>query len=261
MTEEQPRRAAPYGVFVDWNQRLAREAPLFRELFERNDVHRVIDAGGGTARHAILFAEWGLDVTAVDPSTDMLEEARENLADAADEIAAAGGSVTLIEGGFGDLAGLGLEPADALICTGNALPHVHGIEGLRVALADFASVMRSGAVLVLQLLNHSRLQEQHIPSLPLKVRDTEKGRRVFARIIDCPDEYTIRLDFITLTQPTGGDWELDSRVSIHTAIPPQVLVDELKDAGFGEIELLGDHTGRILDEREDESVIVVARRL
>ena len=52
--------AADYDEFVNWDKRLANEGPFFRDLFEREGVSRVIDVGAGSARHAILFATWGL---------------------------------------------------------------------------------------------------------------------------------------------------------------------------------------------------------
>ncbi len=225
-------------------------------------MRSVIDVGAGTARHAIMFASWGLDVVAVDPSESMLQQAEENLADLDHEIRAGGGSVQLVQGGFGELASLGLGPADALISTGNALPHVDGVEGLRETLSDFRAVLSPGGVLVLHLLNHTRLLGSQERTITPKVRETEEGTRIFVRLVDYPEGADfVSMDFLTLTRDSTGEWTLDSRTSQHTALSHTLLAAELQAAGFDSIELLGDHTGRKLDETVDESVIVVARAL
>jgi SAM-dependent methyltransferase len=260
MREHPTAPASDYDEFVDWEKRLAREMPLFERVFDSAGVSSVIDVGAGSARHAIAFAEKGLAVDAVDPDESMLAQAEKNAADAAERIALAGGQLRLVKAGFGELSERGLGPADAVTCTGNALPHVEGHQGLRVALLDFAAVVRPGGVLLLHLLNHARLLRKRPRAIPPVVRDTAEGTKVFLRVIDYPggDEY-IDFDFITLLRPDSGEWELTHRRSAHTALPAELLVRALGEAGFGEVELLGGHDGHALED-DDESVIVVARR-
>lgn len=247
-----------YDLFVDWARRLAREAPFFERVFRHHHVNTVLDVGCGTGRHAILFASWGLDVTGVDPDPEMLENARV----AAEE---AGSSARFVDGGFGDLERLGLGPVDAVTCTGNALPHVEGTEGLRTALADMARVTGPGGVLILHLLNHERLVAGHVRTVQPIVREREDGTHVFLRVLDyVPDG--IRFDFITMHRPAGAwetraGWETSSRRSLHTALPASLLVPEVESAGYGDTRLHGDHAGRTFDVASDESVILEATRL
>lgn len=257
-------RAASYDRFVDWDKRLGREAPFFRSLFDREGVERVIDVGCGTGKHAIMFATWGLQVTGVDPDHSMLAQARMNAAAGAavTEVDEHGGSLVFETGGFGELAGLGGAPCDAVICTGNALPHVEGLAGLRVALSDFAAVLRPGGVAVLHLLNHERLLRSRARSMPPVVRDLPEGATVFLRVIDyAADDSALLFDFLTLTRDSVcGEWRVESRRSPHTALPAPLLVEELQSAGFGHVELFGDHSGKPFESERDESVIVVGRR-
>jgi SAM-dependent methyltransferase len=260
---EEPRvaPASDYDTFVNWDARLARELPFFERLFAEVGVGSLIDVGAGSAKHAIAFAEQGYSVDAVDPDDSMLAQAEANIAEAAERIAAAGGELRLVRGGFGELAGLGLGPADALTCTGNALPHVDGIDGLRAAFADFGAVIRPQGVLVLHLLNHTRLIDGKTRSIPPIVRDVPEGTRVFLRLIDYPlgADY-LDLDFVTLTRDRQGAWNLASRRSAHTALPFELLRAELASAGFESVQAFGSHDGRAFDADNDESVIVVARR-
>jgi glycine/sarcosine N-methyltransferase len=245
-----------YDRFVDWDKRLRREGPFFRRLFEERGVTSVIDVGCGTGRHAVMFASWGLVVTGVDPDPRMLASAREHAV-------ASGQDVRFVEAGFGGLAALGLGPVDAVTCTGNALPHVAGVGGLRDALADFAAVLRPGGELVLHLLNHDRLLASRVHSIPPVVREDENGTRVFLRVMDY-EEGGIRFDFVTLSRPadawdSGAPWEVSSRRSVHTALPTRLLAAELEAAGFGDVAFFGDHEAKAFDAAADESVIVTAR--
>lgn len=260
---ERDSRTAPqvdYDVFVNWEARLTREGPFFRRVFDEVGARSVIDVGAGSARHSLLFASWGLSVDAVDPDDSMLVQAEANIAEAAPLVAEAGGEVRLVRGGFGELQSLGLGPADALVCTGNALPHVADIAGVRVAFSDFAAVLRPGGVVVLHLLNHGRLLANKPRTISPVVRETPAGTMVFLRVLDYPeDRPVIAFDFITMTRDIEGRWDVASRRSDHTALPPELLRTELLAAGFEHVELLGGHDGHALTDA-DESVIVVAKR-
>jgi SAM-dependent methyltransferase len=248
-----------YDTFVNWDARLARELPFFKSVFDEVGAKSVIDVGTGSARHAIAFAAWGLAVDAVDPDDSMLASAEENIAAAAMRIAESGGELRLLRGGFGDLAGLGLGGADALTCTGNALPHAHGLEGLREALADFSAVLRPGGALVLHLLNHDKLLAGKQRSIMPVVREVPEGTRVFLRLVDYPAEggEFLGFDFATLVRDHAGEWTVASRRSAHTIIRVETLRAELTAAGFERIEFLGGHDRHELTDA-DESMLVVA---
>lgn len=250
--------AADYDRFVDWDRRLAREAPFFRREFEAHDVQRIVDVGSGSGRHALMWAEWGLDVTGVDPDASMLAQAAGNSAAVAERIAHAGGAVRFTTGGFGDLAGLGQRMVDAVTCTGNALPHVAGVSGLQAAVKDFAEVLRPGGLVVLHLLNHDRLLDQHIQAIPPVVRDGDDGRWVFIRLMEYVPE-GIGFEFITLHRGTEeAEWSLSSRRSVHTALPSRTITETLAQAGFVEPRLFGNHDGKPFDAQSDESLLLVA---
>jgi glycine/sarcosine N-methyltransferase len=255
-TGQKPDMADEYDRFVDWNKRLGREGPMYREIFSLHDVHSVADVGCGTAKHAILFASWGLEVTGIDPDPAMLAQAQANV-DASPE------TVTLVQGGFGEVARLLPGPVDAVVCAGNALPHVDGLSGLRAAIADFAQVVRPGGIAVLHLLNHDRLIAGRVRTMQPVVRDDD-GTWVYLRVMDYV-EGGIRFDFVTMYRPAGGwesdaAWQVSSRRSLHTAIPSAVLVGELETAGFSEVRSYGNHTLKHFDPATDESLIVVAVR-
>lgn len=263
-----------YDELVNWDARLAREGPFFRHVFEGHGVRSVADVGAGSARHAIMFRSWGLDVTAIDPSEDMLELAREN----AERLES---DVRIVEGGFGEVARIVGGPVDAVTCTGNALPHVRSIGALRDALADFAAALRPGGVLVLHYLNHHRLVSQRIRTMTPVFRETERADKFFIRVLDyTPAGDGVLFDFVTLARDASvregehtieswpktleadpaGCWTVRSRRSLHFAMGPDLISAELESAGFEDVRLYGDHAMKPLDAQKDESLIVVALR-
>ena len=274
MTFTRHNEERDYDELVNWEARLEREGPFFRRLFDQHGVRSVADVGAGSARHAIMFRSWGLDVTAIDPSEDMLELAREN----AERL---GSDVRIVEGGFGDVARIVGAPVDAVTCTGNALPHVRSRAALRTALADFAEALRPRGMLVLHYLNHQRLVSQRIRTMTPVFRETERADKFFIRVLDyTPSGDGVLFDFVTLardasvregehtieswpktleTDPAGG-WTLRSRRSLHFAMGPDLITEELQRAGFEDVRLYGDHAMKVLDADEDESLIVVAHR-
>jgi SAM-dependent methyltransferase len=264
-----------YDELVDWERRLTREGPFFERLFADRAVRSVADVGAGSARHAIMFSSWGLDVTAIDPGADMLELARENAE-------AAGSDVRIVEGGFGDVARILGREVDAVTCTGNALPHVRSLAGLHTALRDFTASLKPGGVLVLHYLNHERLLKHRIRTMNPVFRGTPGGDKFFLRLLDyTADGDGVLFDFVTavrdpavhagsysieswpetLDADASGGWSLRSRRSLHFAMPPALIERELVHAGFRDVRFLGDHTGRPLDADEDESMIVTALRV
>lgn len=259
--KESRASASGYDTFVNWDARLAREMPFFGQVFLDVEAKSVIDVGAGSCRHAIEFAKLGMAVDAVDPDDSMLEAAELNIAAAADKIAEAGGELRLIKGEFGELRSLGLGEADVLTCTGNALPHVRGIAGLREALADFGAVLRPGGALVLHLLNHAKLVEYRQRTIMPVVREVPQGTRVFLRVIDfpAPEGEFLGFDFVTLVRNSAGEWTCASRKSAHTLMPADVLTAELEAAGFESVEAFGGHDRHALTVA-DESLLMVARK-
>jgi glycine/sarcosine N-methyltransferase len=253
MAEDRAMRAENYDQMVNWDKRLAREAPFFRSVFDEICAKSVADVGAGSGKLSLLFAEWGLTVYAIDPDPEMLAQARANAEEA-------GIDLPFYEGVFGEVSVIVPGQVDALVCTGNALPHVDGLPGLKRALADFAEVLRPGGALVLHLLNHQRLLDERIRTIPPVVRETAEGTRVFLRVLDYDEPGGIGFDFLTLTRHAPADWDVEARHSVHTALPAFVLVDELDHAGFSPISLFGNHARKPFDAETDESVIVLAYR-
>ena len=250
MMSEEKTRIVDYDVLVDWDKRLNREAPFFRELFDRVGVETVADVGCNNGHHDIMFAGWGVKVHGIDPDAEAIDEARERT----DE---AGLDIEFSVGGFGDVARVLGGPYDSVVCIGNVLPHV-AKGGLDAAIADMVAVLRPGGVMVLHLLNHDRMRSQEVRMVQPVFREPENGDYVFLRIIGHePEEFTF--EFVTLIREPGAEsWETLSRKSRHTYLPLSKIKGALERTGLVDVSVFGNHKGASLDPENDESPVITA---
>ena len=142
--------ARDYDAMTGCEARFTREKPLFRSLVERFGIRTAVDAGCGSGLHALLLAQLGVKVTAVDISAGMVRRLRRH----AREL---GTHVTALRCRFQEMGKSVPGGHDALFCLGNSLAHVLRTDGLRSTFRSFAGALRPGGVMVLQLLNYERI--------------------------------------------------------------------------------------------------------
>lgn len=135
-----------YDALIDWPKRLANETPLFRALFERHGVRRVLDAACGTGQHAAMFHSWGLNVEGADVSPAMIDRGRRQF----------GESDTLrwVVRSFAEPVG---DTFDAVVCVGNSLALVPDVATAARAIQCLTAALRPGGVGIVQVLNLWRL--------------------------------------------------------------------------------------------------------
>jgi len=102
------------------------------------DEGRVLDAGGGPGRYAIELAERGYEVAHLDPTPELVDVAREKVAEA--------GASTAVDHALGDVRALPHpdDAFDATCCLGGVLSHVVDAEERREAAAELRRVTRPG---------------------------------------------------------------------------------------------------------------------
>ncbi len=244
--------AADYDRFVNWEARLAHEMPFFLRLFKEHGVERVLDAACGTGHHAIALALQGYQVVGADLSAPMIERARRN---AMRHHAA--GAVTFAVAGLGGLATLG-ETFDAVLCLGNSLPHLLTASSVAGALADFATVLRPGGLLVIQNRNLDRVWAERQRFMPPQVHQEDGGEWIFVRFYDFHPA-TLTFNMLRLRRGSEG-WVQDLESTQLRPIFQRDLILGLAEAGFGEVILYGDYAGSAFDARESGDLIAVAYR-
>jgi glycine/sarcosine N-methyltransferase len=242
--------AADYDRFVNWEGRLAHELPFLERLFRAQAVRRVLDTACGTGQHAIALAKRGYQVTGTDLSTAMIERAREN-------VAAAGVEVSLAAVGLGRLATLG-QTFDAVLCLGNSLPHLLTATEVAEALADLASVLCPGGLLVIQNRNFDRVWARKERFMgPQSHRDGD-DEWLFVRFYDFHEE-TVTFNMIRLRRERDG-WTQNIEATELRPIFRDDLETVLAQTGFSEITLYGGCDGSAFEPAASGDLIAVGKR-
>lgn len=235
-----------YDRFVNWERRLAVEVPFIERRLADCGARRVLDAACGTGMHAIALAKRGYEVVGADLSAAMVARAREN-ADLA------GVRVRFVVAGFGTLA-RSFTDFDALLCLGNSLPHVLTAEDLRATLDDFAAVLRSGGLLLVQNRNFERRQRW----LPLKAHREGGQEWLFLRFYDWGDPVTT-FNMVVLRRD-GDRWEQRVMSTRLWPLRREELLAFVTAAGFGNVECLGDLRGSPFTHTSS-NLVIVARKV
>ncbi len=254
--------ASMYDDLINWDFRLTRESPLFERAFNIASAQSVCDVGCGSGRHSVMFAQWGMRVIGIDPTTRMVKRASALAAEKKGDITASNGSICFLKGELGAVTKtIYPERVEALVCVGDVLPQVGSLTALRAALNDFAEALLPSGLLILEFANHMRYNQTRVRSTTPAVFDTTEGTKVFLSVMDYPVGSTIiNTDAMTLTRNKEGKWRVKNARIQNLFISPEGISRELVDAGFDVLEVSGDFTGRPLEPYVDESMIVVARR-
>jgi len=130
------------------------ETAILREVFEQNNVHDMLDAGCGSGRIARPLAEAGYNVTGIDVSGELLQEAKaanENLEHVSQPAYAEG-----------DLRALPVvsESEDAITYNWHVFCEFLGNKNKQAVLSEAFRVLRPGGVAVLDIPDREQLNEQ-----------------------------------------------------------------------------------------------------
>lgn len=238
-----------YDLMIDWESRLKREGPFFKELFDRYSVQSVLDAACGTGQHAKLLAEWGLSVTGADPSSEMIRISR----------GLAGDKAQFVQAGFGEFASSNLGPFDAVICLGNSLPHLLTFEEILSALEDMRKVLKPEGLLILHNNNYDRILARNERFMPVASAEQDGISYLFFRFFDLGSEI---LNFnIATFACVDGKWEMRVDSTRHHALCAAELSSELKQSGFNEVERWGSFKKEDYLEEDSDNLILVCTRV
>jgi glycine/sarcosine N-methyltransferase len=245
-----------YDRFVNWKNRLAFEMPFIEKTVSqaRRETGNpaVLDAACGTGMHAIALAKLGFTVSGADLFPEMIGRAIENAAHA-------GVDVRFEPAGFGSLERtFGSGKMDALLCLGNSLPHVEGTAGLESAVQDFASVLRSGGVLLLQSRNFDKVMQEKMRWMDPQSHREDGKDWVFIRFYDFEPDGHIQFNILMLYREGSGGWQQILRTTRLYPVLQADLEQVLQQAGFGNIQLFGSMDGAAFDNTRSENLIVTA---
>jgi SAM-dependent methyltransferase len=239
--------AADYDAMTGFERRFEQEKPFFQSLVERYTIRRAVDAGAGTGFHALLLAQLGVRVTAVDVSADMLDRVRSHA-----------GSMhlplTTLHASLHDFAPRVKVAQDAVVCMGNTLAHFTEPGSRAAVLTQFHRVLAPGGVALIQTLNFDKIMRQEIHLQNVK----EAGGVRFVR------EYVRAGDFIDLRiTRTALSAETAQQTTTRVRLAPVYAADlslALANAGFGDVRLHGSIALEAFDADTSRDIVAVCRR-
>jgi glycine/sarcosine N-methyltransferase len=247
--------SADYDRFVNWEERLAYELPFIEQQLTASGARRVLDTACGTGMHAIALAQRGYDVTGADLSVGMIERA----AAAKENAAAAGVEARFVVAGFGELEARVGDGFDALLCLGNSLPHVLTADALHATLTDFAAVLRSGGLLLIQNRNFDAVMAKRARWMPLQAHREGDRQWLFIRFYDFNPDGTLTFNVVTLQRDGAGEWTQQIEATALCPLLHAELLNAVASAGFSNAARYGDMTGASFDPESSSNLIVTAK--
>jgi len=149
-----------YPLFYkDWEVQLEREGLTLRSIFRNKGIETVLDVGCGPGTQSVPLAELGFTVTGVDPSSKLLEKARQTATEHNVD-------VDWIQSDFMSLRQSVNGPFDAIVCKGNSLPHLLTDEEIETTLQTFFDFLRPGGIVVIGLRDFEMMLEHRPKFLP-----------------------------------------------------------------------------------------------
>jgi len=244
--EDKYSRLAPYyDLFVNWEQRLAREIPFILESCGKPESgSRALDIGCGTGHHLTALREAGFEVQGTEPSEALRVQAMRNLP----------GSLISPQkmeqfAGFAGAHG----PWDLVICLGNTLPHLPG-SLLPEFCRSLYHALKDRATAVIHVLGYEKILAGRPHKLPLKTIEESGTIYRFER------SYEYEKDHLVFSIKV---WKNDVQAALDREViyplTARMLQDALSDAGFDEIDFYGAFDRRIEYGPDSDNLVAVLR--
>ncbi|MHB9031624.1 MAG: class I SAM-dependent methyltransferase [Anaerolineae bacterium] len=244
--------ANEYDLFVNWPERLAVELPFLVQVLQNIQAKRVLDVAGGTGQHAMALVKAGYRVSLADISPAMLQQAQRTAEDRHLEL-----PVELA--GFGDLRRHFSEPFDVLLCLGNSIPHVLDTSSLQRTVADMASVIRPGGVLLWQLRNFAHVLAVQERFMAPQGGGTLQDEWLFVRFYDfIPPR--ILFNMLKLRKEAGGKWRQQLEQTLLYPWVREEIEPVLLAGGWQPPSIYGNLKGEPFDKETSRDLVLVSRR-
>ena len=231
----------------DWEVRLEREGLSLRSIFRRQGIERVLDAACGAGAQSIPLAQLGFEVLAVDPSPGMLKKAQELAADYG-----VAGKIRFERADFLHLHDVVSGPFDAVVCKGNALPHLLLDLEIETTLRTFYELLRPGGLLVIGMRDFDLFIEGRPRFLPGFVHDFDDGSEFITFDLwewqDGPP--VIATQNLYIVSGKGENYTTLKRQVIFRPLSTDEVKVVLLELGFEEVADQPDRSERVLVARK-----------
>jgi len=218
----------------------------FIDCFLKNRS-RILDIGCATGELALALAKKGHHVVGIDLDEKMIELAREKTK-----------RLGLNTGFFiKDMAKIGADfpPAsfDAVLCFGNTLVHLENPGKIKEVFIGIHKVLKSGGILMVQVVNYDRILSGGIAELPLLENENFIFRREYRY-----HKADHHIQFLTqLTIKKNGEVIKSSETLYPLTF--QELKDALDHAGFSKLQFFGSES-KIPYDKNSPALFAVAEK-
>lgn len=239
-----------YDLSINWDARLAREIPVFRDVFGPPGEGGILDAGCAACRQAIALAQVGYRVTAIDASEEMLALGRRRVREAGANVITGLLQYEALEERFG-------RRFDGLYCVGNSLAASGSREVARAAIANFAGVLRPDGRLFIQVLNFALMRKENpcvrgprvvtyggVTSVSTRLFYFEGDRCIVTNVTHCND----------------GGWRQHSRTGVLYPVTPAELSAWCEEDGITVNALHGSYAREPFGADRSIDLILVGTR-
>ena len=239
--------AAEYDNMTRFDERLPKERAMLQAWIERYGFQSAIDVACGTGLHTIILAQAGIQVVGADLSNAMLAQAQSH----AKQV---GVQVEWRQASMENVSVHVQKTFDAAFCLGNSLPHLLTSQEFDAAAASFSRLLRPGGMLVIQLLNYTRILSEKERIVGIHRHDATE----YVRFYDFLDPL-IRFNVLTI------QWQGHQATSTlnATALYPyqhHEIEAMLRQHGFGEFEWFGDMQFHPFDQEKSPNLVIAAKR-
>lgn len=243
-----------YGLFSQFYDELTnnvdykKRADYFRTLLMRFGVREnatLLDIGCGTARLSVELAKFGFDLIGVDPSPEMLCEARNNAYDADVDIMLLCQSAEDI-----DL----YDTVDCAISSLDVINHLDSPEAVKEAFYKAGLFMNPGGMFIFDI--NTIYKHREILGNNSFVYETDDVFCVWQNFLNEDDSVDISLDFFEYND--DGTYSRSSEEFTERAYSLKNIEEWLNEADFKVIDIFDDMTEAPLKDDSQRAVIVAA---
>ncbi len=212
----------------DFNRNLAQE--IDTKILKPHKIRKILECACGTGHFLVELAKLGYEVTGIDLSNNLLEQAKSNARKS-------GVKANFAHANMLNLSNIGQDEFDFVICRGNSIPHLP-VQDISFAIKNMSSVLKRGGICYIDTRDFDlALREKPLFEFRSHFRENSDDVIVYY-IFDYHEDYRtchVVLNFFNRTTNTI--------ISKHFSIDVfNILESEmrtaLKKAGFKDIEKL-----------------------